>query len=211
MSRRRRLALAALAGAVTLSSCGLPGDGTVRTVDPDDVPYGLLESEGAPIRTATDPRVRLDVPAVFWVGGEHLRPMPSGGTCAEDPEALLERLLDLLAAGPSDEARAEGRSSAVPTDSGLELAGLDDGLVTVDLQPQTSLSAEQLPIAVGQIVLTVATVPSVRSVLLTSDGELLQVPLPQGALTEGPVTARDYVELLPARLRGPSVIGCLRS
>lgn len=40
----------------------------------------------------------------------------------------------------------------------------------------------------GQVVLTVRSAPTVRSVILMTDGQPVQVPLPQGALTGGPVT-----------------------
>lgn len=210
MSGRTRHVLVALAATLGLSSCGLPGNDSIRAVDDGDVPYRLLEPVTSPSPTGNVASARLNAPVVFWVDGDRLLPTASGADCSEEPAVLVARLLGTLAGGPSEEARAAGRSSAVPADFALELAGVDGGTATVDIQPQTSLSAEQLPVAVGQIVLTVASVPSVRSVALTSDGAPLQVPLPEGSLTEGPVRARDYVELLPPRLRAPGVLGCPR-
>jgi hypothetical protein len=211
MTARSRLVVVALIATLGASSCGLPGAGSVRTVDEGDVPYRLLEPEIAPVPIETEAGAQVRVPAVFWVDGERLLPTATGDVCADEPEVLSERLLGALVAGPSEDARSRGRSSAVPAEFGLELTGVDGETVTIDLQPHASLSAEQLPVAIGQIVLTVTTVPSIRSVVLTSDDDPLQVPLPEGALTEDPVTARDYVELLPVRLRGPSAVGCPRS
>ena len=189
------------------SSCGLPGSGNARPVDADDVPYRLLDPD-APTSIAFDAGALARKPAVFWVDGERLFPTATGQSCSERTEVLVERLLDTLAAGPSDDGRAEGKSSVVPADAVLGLVGIDDETATVDIATDTSLSAEQLPVAVGQIVLTVTSASSVGSVVLTSDGEPVQVPLPQGALTGEPVSAEDYAELLPARLRPPAAVGC---
>jgi spore germination protein GerM len=121
---------------------------------------------------------------------------------------LVERLLAALAAGPSEQGRSAGRSSAIPPDSGLELVGIVDGTAQVDIEPEASLSAERLPVAMGQIVLSVTSVPTIRSVVLVADGEPLQVPLPGGVLTDGAVTADDYADLLPDRFQSPQSFGC---
>lgn len=211
MSTRGRVVVAALAATLGISSCGLPREGSVRTVDEGDVPYRLLEPESPTVSAEPDAGVPVRAPAVFWVDGERLLPTATGDACTEEPDMLAERLVDTLVAGPSEDARSRGRSSAVAAEFGLEVAGIDGETVTIDIEPHASLSAEQLPVAIGQIVLTVTTIPSVRSVVLTSDGDPLQVPLPDGALTEDPVTAQDYGELLPDRLRGPAAVGCPRS
>lgn len=191
-----------------LSSCGLPGDGSVRTVDDDAVPYRLLES-GPPSGPASVPQSeRARVPVVFWVGRDRLVPEATDDVCAERPETLVEDLLRTLAAGPSEEARAAGKSSALPPGSQLDLVAIKSGTAEVDIEQETSLSAERLPLAVGQVVLTVTSAPTVRSVILMTDGEPVQVPLPQGALTDDPVTAEDYAELLPDRFTTPGTFGC---
>jgi hypothetical protein len=57
-------------------------------------------------------------------------------------------------------------------------------------------------LAVAQVVLTVTSVPGVDSVLVTRDGAPVELPLPGGALTSGPVTGRDYISLVEARSPG---------
>lgn len=199
-SARRRTAAIVVLLAALLSSCGLPGSGNARTVADDDVPYRLLDPETS-VSSSDDPAALAVTPLVFWVDGERLLPTSIGQRCSEPAEVVVQDLLDVLAAGPAADARTKGRSSVVPTDSRIELVGIEGGTATVDLQTDTSLSAEQLPVAVGQIVLTVTSAPSVESVVLTSDGEPIQVPLPRGPLTGEPVTGRDYAVLLPTRLR----------
>ncbi|GAA1520552.1 hypothetical protein GCM10009788_25530 [Nocardioides humi] len=165
------------------------------------MPYRLLEP-GTPAAGSSSPAAEPGhVPLVFWLDAERLRPEAARASCADPPEEVVERLLSELSTGPSEEARAAGASSAIPPDSALDLVGVAGGLVTVDIETDTSLSAERLPVAIGQVVLTVASAPTVRSVALVSGGEPIQVPLPGGALTDGPVIARDYEDLLPVRYR----------
>ncbi|MDF1605794.1 GerMN domain-containing protein [Nocardioides sp. YIM 152315] len=209
-TRPGRVAPVLAATAAVLAACGLPGDGSVRAVDDDTVPYRLLESS-----TPTTPPSSFDsrpgsVPVVFWLAGDRLVPEATDFVCTESPAVLIEGLLDALATGPSEEARSAGRSSAVPPDPGLDLIELADGRVEVDIEPETSLSAERLPVAVGQVVLTLTSAPTVRSVLLVANGKEVKVPLPDGALTNGPVTAEDYADLLPDRLTTPRSFGCAR-
>lgn len=206
--RRTTAGALVLAGVCGLSACGLPGPGDVRRVDAEDVPYRLLESPSPLTSAPAPPRRGTKAPAVFWVDDEVLRPTLSGDDCAGDPETVVEGLLRSLAEGPSEEQRVDGRSSAIPTDFGLELTGVEAATATVDIEPTASLGADQLPVAVAQIVLTVTSAPGVLSVVLTTDGEPLQVPLPDGALVGTPVTAPDYAELLPRRLQAPGAAGC---
>ena len=78
----------------------------------------------------------------------------------------------------------------------------------MDIDDGTSISAERLPAAIGQVVLTLSSAPGIESVVLVSDGQPVQVPLPGGALTDQPVTGDDYAELLPDRFRGSGRPGC---
>jgi hypothetical protein len=201
--------VAGAAAALMMTSCGLPGGGSVRTIDDASVPYRLLESDPpspGPLQPEGDPG---PVPVVFWVTGDHrVVPEATGASCDAPVEVLVDRLLNTLASGPSEGARADGRSSAVPADVGLEAVGIVAGTVEVDIELDTSISAEQLPVAVGQLVLTVLSAPTVQSVVVVSGGEPIQVPLPGGALTDGPVTAEDYKDLLPDRLQASGGYGC---
>ncbi|HYG92205.1 MAG TPA: hypothetical protein VD859_01350, partial [Nocardioides sp.] len=65
-SPRRSVSLVAtVAAALLMSSCGLPGSGTVRTVDDDEVPYRLLESD-MPSPPAAPGGTPAQEPVVFW-------------------------------------------------------------------------------------------------------------------------------------------------
>jgi spore germination protein GerM len=180
-------------------------------VDDDAVPYRLLESDAIPPSASGTGEELGRAPVVYWLDGDRLVPEATTGSCSQRPEVLVDELLVALAAGPSDEARASGRSSAIPSDTQLAVLGVEDGTVSVDIDDGAAISAERLPAAIGQVVLTLASAPGVESVLVVSDGQPVQVPLPGGALTDQPVTGEDYAELLPARFRGSGRPGCPQS
>lgn len=198
--------LARVLGAVApvvlvVSACGLPGDTEVRAVDDDDVPYRLLEPASSPGPSAVEQAVPRRTPVVFWLTGDNrLAPAPALVSCADGPGVVVRRVLELLESPPEEGARPEGSSSALPPGSRLELLALEDGTAQVSFDPAASISAERLPPAVGQVVLSVTSAPRVERVRLSIAGDTVQVPLPGGALTSRAVTADDYAALVPPRL-----------
>jgi spore germination protein GerM len=179
-------------------------------VDADTVPYRLLETGAPSSMVSPDDEAPGRIPVVYWLAGDRLVPEATSGSCAQAPDVLVEELADALRSGPSETTRAAGRATAIPPDTSLEIVGLDDGVVSVDFDTGTSISAERLPAAVGQVVLTLASAPGVDSVAVVSGGEPVQVPLPGGVLTDRPVTADDYSELVAQRYRGDGRPGCTR-
>lgn len=208
MTRRGSSLAAVTVSLMLLSSCGLPGPGSVTKVDDASVPNRLLDSDAASSGTSGSTAAPGPVPVVFWlVDDERLTPTASEASCPEPPEVVVTRLLEELAIGPTDEARAAGRSTAIPPESVPTLVDIRASTARVEVGSETSISADRLPAAVGQIVLTVTSAPGVDSVALVSDGAPVQLPLPGGALTDGPVTADDYAALVPDRYRSEDV-GC---
>lgn len=208
ISRVGRVGLLAAAMSVLLvSACGLPGDGSVSTIDDASVPYRLLESGPPTVDTSGDAAAPRAEPQVYWLRDDgRLTPSATAASCAEPAEDVLERLLDELVAGPTDRARAAGLATAIPPESTLTLVGITDGLAQVEFDPETTISADRLPVAVGQIVLTVTSVAGVDAVALISDSAPAQVPLPGGELTNAPVAASDYAALVPDRFQ--DTLGC---
>ena len=77
------------------------------------------------------------------------------------------------------------------------MVSVDGNTVTIDIAvPDDASSGWESRRAVGQIVLTATSVPEVRRVRLTRDGEPVEAPLPDGELTSDPLTARDYADFL---------------
>lgn len=208
----------AVASVLLLISCGLPDQGRVQTVQDSDVPYDLLDPEGprrAPVTEA--PPVPLGAPVVFWLDrDDRLVPSAVEASCADAGEDVVRQTLLTLTLSPSPEERTAGLSSALPPSSRLQLLGAEDGVAQIELDPVVVGDAERLPLAVGQLVLSVTSAPGVDSVRLLTSGQQVDVPLPGGKLASRPVTADDYAALLPDRLVGsqgpaptaPPSIGC---
>ena len=198
---RARLALA-VASCLLACACGLPDEG-VQRVDDSTVPYRLLElgssrSSGAPIAG----RPARSVPLLFWVDtAERLVPTAAAVTCAQSPTTQVTRLLDALAAGPTEADRVAGRTSAWAQLARPVLVGLDGSTAVVEVDPRLQTSADRLPLAVGQVVLTLTSARGVVAVEFVADDAPVQVPLPGGALTAGPVTPTDYAELVAGQGR----------
>ncbi len=196
MSVRR----AAATGLVLLvAGCGLPGNTEVRTVDAAAVPYSLLDPEALSRPGQIGP-VPVGTPVVFWlVHDDRLAPTAVPVSCTDPVDDVVSQQLALLAAAPDEVARAAGRSSTIPSSSQLELVDVADGVVRIDFDPASALTADRLPLAMGQLVLTVTSAPGIEAVQVTAAGDTVEVPLPGGALTDRPVTAGDYSILLPER------------
>ena len=76
-------------------------------------------------------------------------------------------------------------------------ACLDDRTLTLNLSGSfASNGGPSELLAVGQLVLTGTTFPGARQVVQRLDGTATAIPLPDGALTERPVTLRQFSSLL---------------
>ena len=210
----RRLAATVLV--LLAAGCGLPGDTEVRTVDDDAVPYRLLERDQASAADTDEGPVPGAAPVVFWLReDDRLAPTAVTASCDDRPDEVATRLLRVLEGAPDEGSRSVGRSTASPPSSRRDLVGIEDGVVEVALDPATSITADRLPLAVGQLVLTLTSAAGIDAVRVSIAGDPVQVPLPGGALTSRPVSADDYAALLPDRYLEPggppalsSGIGC---
>ena len=192
----------ALSLLLATTACGLPDEERSRAVDADAVPYTLLTpAEEQPEDSDAGPAHPRGEPVVFWLGGDdRLTTAPVGASCDDPVAQVVEDVLTALSASPTSEDGAAGLTSAVPPSARLELVALEDGVAVVELDPMALGDAERLPLVVGQLVLSVSSAPGVDGLRLVTSGEEVDVPLPDGALADRPVTADDYVELLPPGL-----------
>lgn len=193
----RRLAVL-VAGAVTagaLVGCGAPTSATVEPLT--DVPYNLMSpATGATSAPTADPETR---PLIFLVRDDVLVPVRAPEVAGGSVSATVTATLARLAEGPGEQARDQGLSSALGPDVGITLTGMDGTRAVIDVEPGAQVpTAGRLPLAVGQVVLTVLSVPGVESVSLTAGGEPIQAPLPGGELTDRPLVASDYLPLTAA-------------
>ncbi len=191
---RRTAVAAALVAA--LAGCGVPSDPTPIAIS--RVPYDLLSPAGTPTSRPTTPAVRG--PFVYLRDGEdRLVPVETDVVEAVPVEAV-GAVLARLSEGPSEDERGAGLSTALGPGATLTLRSLEDGRAEIEIDTgDPEPSAERLPLAVGQVVLSVTSVSGITSVVLTDDGQPVDAPLPDGARTGRPLTRADFEVLV-----GPS-------
>lgn len=186
-----RFVAAVLLGLGVLAGCGAPTSSPATTVGP--LPYDLADPSPSVSSTATT--TRTPGPQIYFVR-DGVLVAASAAPDGSGPRDTAVRALSRLALGPTETERAQRLSTALGSDVALSLVDLRDGRATVAVgagkQPP---GAGQLPLAVGQLVLTLTSLPGVDEVLLSADGRPIDAPLPDGALTDRPLTARDYREL----------------
>lgn len=193
MKARPAAAVASVvAGCLLLGSCGVPSDSEAQAVPV--VPYGLLSPSGPTPSTTTSAAARG--PRVWLVRDEGLVPAEAPSS-SSDPTSTATALLARLAAGPSDQERADGLSTAFGPGVELTLTEVTGGHAVVDIRSgDLAPSPSRLPLAVGQLVLTLSSIEGIDDVALTAAGSAIQAPLPGGALTDRPLRADDYAPLL---------------
>jgi hypothetical protein len=189
------------------AACGVPGDGTTRTIAADKVPYNLLAPAPKSAATPTVTGPAVTTPQIFLVNAEdqlvpHPQPLVASGL-----SPVVSDLLTQLAAGPTEEERGLGLASALGPDIHLQLIDVVDRVARVEVTSSgPPPAADRLPLAVGQIVLTVTSVDGVDRVQFVRDGADIEAPLPGGARTSEPVSASDYESLLaPSAARAEKV------
>ncbi|WP_162248098.1 GerMN domain-containing protein [Angustibacter sp. Root456] len=201
--RRARWA-AAVVGVVAsalLAGCGLPHDQSARALDPKQVPYGLLQSSTPPptddAELKSTKRTGQQAELYLLDGDDQLVGVPAGVGRQLTTSARLAALFSLLERGPDDNQRSQGLSSAWTPGVRIQLRDFTDGLAQVEVAAGLKdPSADQLPLAIGQLVLTATSLREVDAVQLVRDGQPVEVPLPGGALTSAPLTRQDYASLL---------------
>lgn len=187
----------ALSVAALLVSCGVPPEGTTRAVPSQDVPYGLMDPPPAPDPTPTAQGPGTTSPLLYLLDDEdQLVPTPlTVGATGLRP--VVRQLLEQLSDGPTENQRDAGLASALGPDVNLSLDGISGSTARVEVSlAAREPTADRLPLAVGQVVLTLTSVEGVDQVLLVQDGEPTEMALPGGARTSDPVGAGQYRALV---------------
>jgi hypothetical protein len=199
----------ALALLAVLTGCGVPTGGEPSTIAATDVPYGLAEPAPAPTPTSP-PEAVADASRVHWVTAADTLVPRVREVSGTTRRARLTDLLEQLADGPTAAERDEQLSTALPPEVRLSVTGLDGGTATIDLDALAEAPAGGSGRrAVAQIVLTATSVPGIDAVLLELAGEPIEAPLPDGALSDRPLTASDYAAataVVPPALDAPSAV-----
>jgi hypothetical protein len=193
----RRLRAAMITAAVVIvASCGVPTGGAPTTVAASDVPYGLAApSSSRPAPTSPGPR--REAAWIYLVGSDAALVPRGRDTGTGSLEKRLAALLDELAEGPTSRERNGQLSTALPPNVTLSVAGIQRGTATIDLSGSSAApSGVESRRAVAQIVLSATSLAGVDAVLLTSEGDPIEAPLPSGELTDEPLLPADYAVFL---------------
>jgi hypothetical protein len=191
MNRR----LLALLACLVLAGCGVPTSGDPAVIPASEVPYGLA-SPTTTTPSSTPEQTMLAETGIYLVGLDDVLVLRGRELQAGPLEEQADDLLDALAAGPSEQERADELSTALPPEVELDATELSSGTVTVDISGTDAPSGTESRRAVAQIVLTATSVPGVRAVRLTLQGKPVEAPLPDGALTSAPLTADQFAVFL---------------
>ncbi len=106
-------------------------------------------------------------------------------------------LVAALARGPSRSELDRGFWSAIPPGTVLESVTVRNGVAEIDLSAEfTSIGGQDEILAVGQIVLTLTSIPEVDGVLFRVEGVLLGVPGADGSLVGNVATIEDFAQLI---------------
>jgi len=177
--------------AVALASCGIPNMADPERITPPPTPRGV------PVATPSNLSVVGGAAELFLVGADNKLAAVRRAPIAGDTQALVSQTLSQLTAGPDEEERARGLSSAIPPGLTVQLVRLIGTQAIVDIGgTDPGPAAEEARLATGQVVLTLTAIPQVDSVLLTRNGRPLEAVLPDGVLTELPLTRDDFMVLV---------------
>lgn len=201
----RRSAAVLVAALLALGGCGVPTSGEPEPIPASEVPYGLASrTPSAPSGSTTE--TMLAEAGVYLVTPEDVL-VPRGRDVPTGPlEDRLQILLGELATGPSPQELADELSTSLPPEVELVVTDITDGTITVDIAgPVDAPPGEESRLAVGQIVLTVTSLPAVRAVRLAREGKPIDAPLPNGESTSEPLTADQFTAFLtPAPTATPT-------
>lgn len=192
--RLRRAALPVLA-AVTAAACSLGPQEEPRLLDLPAADQELPIGGGADA-DLTD-TVAFIATIYLVADNDRLVPVAREITSDRGRDGQMRAVLRALVDGPTDAEADSGLRSAVPPATEVLDSSTAGTTVTIDLSSSfASIGGQSELLAVGQLVVTATTFPGVQALNLRLDGTPIDVPLPNGALTDQAVTLRQFSTLL---------------
>ena len=189
--QRRVVALSAALSAalLVLAGCAVPVGSEPRPVDSDITELLQPQTTPTPVETAPPRPVQ-----VTWVRGEKLVRVPRLVPAESRDEQLDAALFELVVAPRAAEQR-QGLITLLPPDLIID-GTLRGRRAVLDLTVTTQTEQGGVPLALGQIATTAMSVPGVRSVVFSVEGERFDVPIPGRSKDVRVVTMRDYRKVL---------------
>jgi hypothetical protein len=126
------------------------------------------------------------------------RVAPVARSVATTP-AVARAALTALLQGPTEEERAAGLVSAIPSGTTLEDVSLEDGLATVDLSEafDDGGGSASMQARVAQVVATVTRFPTIQRVAFRIDGRAVESIGGEGVSVDPPLGRRDIESQTP--------------
>jgi Sporulation and spore germination len=173
-----------LAVAVAVVGCAIPDQHT---------PVAIGTTPPASHPSATQPHTPSpSLVDLFMVQGKRL------AVVHRSTNPALGAILTSLLAGPTNQETAAGLTSAIPAGTELDSAILVGATARLDFTDSlASVSGQEEVLAFAQIVTTATSLPGVERVQIAIDGQMVNAPLSDGTLAQGPVDRADYIPLLP--------------
>jgi spore germination protein GerM len=192
-----------VAFAAVAAGCGVGSDDAPRPLAADDVPFGLLEPRSTSTTSAPEAPAPNEVVQVYLLASDgRLEGVLRRVVATENRSTLAANALRVLLEGPTDEERAGGITSAIPT--GTRLRGVlqpSDGVVTVDLSREFTtegLEGRGQIAALAQVVFTATELDRISGVRFAIEGEPRAVPRGvAGGLTDAPLGRSAFPDLDP--------------
>jgi hypothetical protein len=183
------VAVIVLAAVVVPAGCGVPEEGLVP-IDVDGLPAALREAASS--TTVPAPAAPV-VAELAWVRDRQLVVEQVPFFSPPSPSTVVS----LLERGPiQTEPNAGLRSplGGAEVIRGAERMGRV-AVVRVGSFPTDLPEADQV-LGLGQLVISLTSLPDIDGVVLEADGEPVDVPLPDGSLVRRPLRRSDYEPLL---------------
>jgi spore germination protein GerM len=195
---------------VLLGACDLPNDHKYNAIQPEDIPFGISDTTTTttttipPATTTTAPQVTTTIATtpvhLYFVLNNKLLPVTRPLPNPAGPGAALAA----LERGPLENDQPPGLRSAVPPGA-IGMVTVGGGVATVDVSPsfvqpttgtaQTPVANVDQPLAFGEIVLTLTSLPGIGQVRFTVGGQPQDALVADGSLVAGPVSADNYAAL----------------
>jgi spore germination protein GerM len=188
-------AVAVAATLLLLTNCGVPAQQAPVQIKPEAVPSQLRDvpSPESAMPSTADPG--KSTVFVHFVRKDRLVGLPREAPAASQ-SGRLNAVVTALIAGPSEGEQARGITSALPPGLQLTVVAIEGQRVVLELSGETDgRSATENVLAVGQIVLSMTSLTTVKEVVFSRDGAPAEALLADGALATKPLTAADYAVL----------------
>ena len=172
--------------------CGVTTNDDVEVADADDVPFGLLEADRVP--TALRP-VNGTVVQLYLFDSDSSALVP---VTRQVSAAGIEAVAAELEAGPTASESFLGLRSALTDIDAIDSVDIDGSTALVDLNDSfTTLGGSDQIVAIAQLVFTVTEQPTLDRLIISVNGETVEVPRDDGTLTRDPLTRADYRSFSP--------------